>query len=192
MKKRKNKGKKKIIAIVIAIVVVLTIGIGAYLYWYNSSEPKTTQIYAKIESCSELVTAKATTYDFLDWESDGIKYITQKKCTLFCCATIEARYDLSKCEIDEDETSVIIKLPSTATHKVILDEIKYLEQKNGIFADRDLDDSESAKKYAENELTSKYNYEELDNMAKEQLEKTLSTMLAETVKEKEIKYEYVL
>lgn len=188
--------KKILIALVTATVLLGgAFFAGAYFEPFSFDREETydtTQIYGQIESCSELVTAKESCYTFVPWETDGIKYLTKKECTLFCSATVEARYDLSNVHVECSESGISIDLPKAPVHQFTIDEVKYLEQKNGLFSDRDLDDSEEARKYAESQLTGQYDYTALDAAAKEQLEKTLSAVLKDAAPGGTIQYEYVL
>lgn len=183
---------KKSIRPMIYLVLIAIIAVAVCIAVMNMKQEKDpvteNVIMGKIESSSELTSAKLI-YTGLKHYSDGkIPFLTQEAFSMTYSATIRAGIDLDHLDVDVTDSRVVITVPEVEIQEINVDEdsIQFYDKKFALFKGDSKEDVITAIKEIKQEIEAKPELEELKTEAKRQTEILFHSLFDDTIGDREL------
>ena len=183
---------KKSIRPMIYLVLIAIIAVAVCIAVMNMKQEKDpvteNVIMGKIESSSELTSAKLI-YTGLKHYSDGkIPFLTQEAFSMTYSATIRAGIDLDQLDVDVTDSRVVITVPEVEIQEINVDEdsIQFYDKKFALFKGDSKEDVITAIKEIKQEIETKPELEELKTEAKRQTEILFHSLFDDTIGDREL------
>ena len=129
-------------------------------------------VASKLNTVSELCTARLTYNGLIRYEEGKIPLITKKAFFMVYQAEVKAGVDLSLAKVTIEEKTIKIKLPSSMIQDlyIVQDSIQFYDEKTALFNASDRDDALDALKEAEKHVRENASLSELMDEAETQAE----------------------
>lgn len=186
-----NKGKIAVTLMRMITVIVVCIVILFVTYAFiRKDEPEITSTFIseKLETVSELTTARLTYNGIVEYSDGDIPFLTRKGFNMIYRAEVSAGIDLSQVEIDVTREEVRLTLPEEDVLDISIDSnsIKFYDEKFALFNWEDREDAVEAIKAAEEDVRENGNVEELKVRAREQTEVVLKGLLENVIGDRQL------
>lgn len=147
-----------------------------------------TYIGDKLESISELATAKMTYNGIIHFTDGKIPFITKKEFYMSYRVSVKAGFDLSKAEIRVTENTVTITLAEAEIYEPIVDEssFQFFDKSIAIFNPEKMDDLTEAISEAKDDVLAQPETEELKENAQESVKALLAALLEGQIGERDL------
>lgn len=147
-----------------------------------------TYIGDKLESISELATAKMTYNGIIHFTDGKIPFITKKEFYMSYRVSVKAGFDLSKAEIRVTENTVSITLAEAEIYEPIVDEssFQFFDKSIAIFNPEKMDDLTEAISEAKDDVLAQPETEELKEKAQESVKALLAALLEGQIGERDL------
>ena len=179
-----------LLIVFMAIVTVNVIKQNAELKDKLKEEQKIDVTYVgnKLESISELATAKMTYNGIIHFEEGKIPLITKKEFYMAYRVSIKAGFDLGKAEIIVSEHTVTINLPEVEIYEPNVDEksFQFFDKSIGLFRSEEMDDLSQAISEAKADALAQPETQEMKARAEEQAILLLTSLLKNEIGDREL------
>ena len=147
-----------------------------------------TYIGNKLESISELATAKMTYNGIIHFEEGKIPILTKKEFWLAYRVSLKAGFDLDKAEITVTEHTVTVDLPEAEIYEPNVDEksFQFFDKCFGIFTHEEMDDLTQAISEAKADALAQPETQEMKTRAEEQAVVLLTALLESQIGERDL------
>ena len=173
---------RKLTALLLLLIMSLTLFTGC---GSKKNEPEITAsfISAKLETMSELVSAKMTYQGIIHYKDGNVPFFTQKEFLMVYRAVVKAGIDLSAVKIDVTETEVKITVPAEVNVDINIDpeSITFYAEKTGIFAGEDKEDTLEAMSAAKEDILANGGIDELKATAREEAVMLITNLLKDLI-----------
>lgn len=124
----------------------------------------------KLETISELTTAKMTYNGIIHWSEGKIAFIDKKEFYMAYRVSLKAGFDFDKVDIQVTDVAVIITLPEAEIYEPVVDEksFQFFDKNYGIFAHEEMTDLSEAITRAKEDALAQPETEAMKETAKEQ------------------------
>lgn len=207
-KKRRIHVNSTVVVIVIAVILILLVALltkysqalvdnidelreeNALLVEQLDEERKIDVTYVgnKLESISELTTAKMTYNGIIHFKEGRIPGITKKEFYLAYRVSMKAGFDLDKAEIKVTDNTVMINLPEAEIYEPNVDEesFQFFDKSIGIFVHEEMDDLAQAITEAKADAMAQPETQEMKGKAEEQAVLLLTALLEDQIGERDL------
>lgn len=189
--------KGKIVLASIRMVSILIIAIVVIFVTYRltkKDEPEITNTFIseKLETVSELTTAKLTYTGLVRYTEGNIPFLTKKEFNMLYRAGVRAGIDLSQADINVTDSDVKLTLPKAEIQEIFVDadSIQFYDESFALFNGEKREDTVEALKVAEEDVRENGNMEELMAEAQEQTEILLTGFLDELIGDRTLVISY--
>lgn len=178
--------------IVVVAVLSLVYMVGKMLEENRKPEVTNAFISSKLETVSDLTTAKMTYNGLIRYEDGEIPILTQKSFFMVYRAEVRAGIDISKIQSSITETEVILYVPKVDIQDIDIDEtsIQFYDEKVALFNWTEREDTLDAIAEAKKDVKEKVDFEELNEKAKNQTEILLRGLFEGTIGERELEIQF--
>ena len=147
-----------------------------------------TYVGNKLESISELATAKMTYNGIIHFEEGKIPLITKKEFYMAYRVSMKAGFDLDKAEIIVSEHTVTINLPEVEIYEPNVDEksFQFFDKSIGLFRSEEMDDLSQAISEAKADALAQPETQEMKVKAEEQVILLLTSLLKNEIGDREL------
>ena len=202
---KKEEDNSKVVAAVIHLImtIIIVVAVIAVVWMIGNmitaeQEPDVTNTFigSRLESVSELTTAKLTYNGLIRYEDGEIPILTKKSFSMIYRAEVKAGIDFSEMNMEENivitDTTVTITLPEVAILDVEVaeDSIEFYDEQSALFNWTEKEDTIDAIQAAENDVKEKADMEELKARAKSQPTVLLQELFQNVIGERELKIQY--
>lgn len=142
-----------------------------------------TFISDKLETASELTSAKMTYNGLIHYSDGNIPFLTQKAFSMTYRAKVKAGINLSKVDVEITDSKVIITIPEIEVLDLSIDtdSIQYYDQKSALFNGESKDDALKAISAAKEDVTENGGIDELKTAAKSQIEVLMNGLFKDSI-----------
>ncbi len=169
----------------LTIIAAVIITAAACYIFMHTSTPKITNsfINSKLESVSELTSAKLIYNGLYKYEDGNVPFLTKKAFSMTYRAEVKAGIDLSKVKISVTKSDVKITLPKTEILEVHIDpdSIQFYDNKLAILNWQNKEDSVTAIRSAEADVRKKADIEQLKNLSEENTETLIKELFSDCI-----------
>lgn len=194
-----NRVSIKVVALCVVVVLVmglLAVGLGRAVKTIAELKDKladaliidVTYVGNKLESISELATAKLTYNGIIHFEEGKIPILTKKEFWMAYRVSLKAGFDLEQAEITVSEHSVTINLPEAEIYEPNVDEksFQFFDKNFGIFAHEKMDDLTQAISEAKADALAQPETQEMKVRAEEQAVVLITALLEGQIGERDL------
>ena len=184
-----------IVIIVVALAVIAQSAAFIVDKVYADESPKITRAFidSKLETASELVSAKMIYNGLINYSNGKIPFITEDAFSMVYSAEVTAGIDISQVESEVTETQVVLKLPQVDVLSIAIDEdsIEFYDNNFALFKGDSKDDVAAALKQATVDVEKQEDLSQLKQTAKEQIETIMKNLFEGCIGDKELVIEYI-
>ena len=194
-----NRVSLKVVALCVVVVLViglLVVGLGRAVKTIGELKVKLADatkidvVYVgnKLESISELATAKLTYNGIIHFEEGKIPILTKKEFWMAYRVSLKAGFDLEQAEITVSENTVTINLPEVEIYEPNVDEksFQFFDKNFGIFAHEEMDDLSQAISEAKADALAQPETQEMKVRAEEQAVVLITALLEGQIGERDL------
>lgn len=184
------------VIVVLSVIAIMSVGLvrvtrtNKHLQELLKEEQKIDVTYVgnKLESISELATAKMTYNGIIHFKEGRIPGITKKEFYLAYRVSMKAGFDLDKAEIKVTDNTVMINLPEAEIYEPNVDEesFQFFDKSIGIFVHEEMDDLAQAITEAKADAMAQPETQEMKKKAEEQAVLLLTALLEDQIGERDL------
>lgn len=182
--------------LVLAVIIALSIGLIKVVkanklleeQLKESQKIDVTYVGNKLESISELATAKMTYNGIIHFEEGKIPIITKKEFNMSYRVSLKAGFNLDQAEISVTEHTVTINLPEAEIYEPSVDEksFQFFDKSIGIFNNEEMDDLAQAISEAKADALAQPETQEMKVRAEEQVVLLLTSLLESQIGDRDL------
>jgi len=184
------------VIVILSVIAIMSVGLikviktNKHLQELLEAEQKIDVTYVgnKLESISELATAKMTYNGIIHFEEGKIPIITKKEFYMAYRVSMKAGFDLDKAEIKVTENTVAINLPKAEIYEPNVDEksFQFFDKSIGIFNQEEMGDLAQAISEAKADAMAQPETQEMKGKAEEQAVLLLTALLEDQIGERDL------
>ena len=147
-----------------------------------------TYVGNKLESISELTTAKMTYNGIVHFKEGKISFITKKEFYMAYRVSMKAGFNLDETEIKVTDNAVVINLPEAEIYEPTVDEksFQFFDKSIGIFVNEEMDDLAQAITEAKADALAQPETQEMKVRAEEQAVLLITALLEGQIGERDL------
>lgn len=176
------------------VVLILAMWLGAlssltsFLFPHSSPEVTTEFVMARLESASDLTTARLIYSSVSDYEEGSVPIVNRSAFSMFYSATVAAGINVTDIVPEVTDTQVILKLPACVVRDVNIDSssIRFFNQESGWFTQYGEREQVREALVQASEEVRHQDMSELLDLADEQLEDVMRGLFESTIGEREL------
>ena len=186
MTTKKNSILRKLLfpTLVVALCLTLFVGCG------KEDEPDidASFISSKLETMSELVSAKLTYNGVIHYQDGNVPFFTQKEFLMVYCAEVKAGIDLAAVGVEVTDTEVTITVPEDIAVDVKVDpnSITFYAEKTSLFNKDEKEDAVAAIQAAEEHVLEHGGIEELKSTARKEAVLLITNLVESLIGERNL------
>lgn len=188
-----QKGKRHITPLTVSLIAIAVIMVAAACIVVSicrKDEPKITNTFidSKLETASELVSAKMIYNGLIEYSDNKIPYINEEAFSMIYRAEVTAGIEMSEVDVEVKRSEVIITVPKTKITNISIDEdsIKFYDKKFALFKGDSKEDVIKAMQQAKTDVEENGNVEELLTQAEEQTDVILKSLFEDSIGDREL------
>lgn len=171
------------------ITIVITLLGCYYLFIFKPESDVTTGFISnKLESASELTSAKMIYNGYAEYSDGNVPFLTKKAFLMLYRADVRAGIDLKKVDVYVTPLSVKILIPEVEILDIKIDpaSLKFVDKKSAVFNWSKNDDVALALKAAENDLLKNADIEQLKETAQNQVDVLLRGLFEDCIDDRKL------
>lgn len=188
-----QKGKRHITPFTVSLIAIAVIMVAAACIVVSicrKDEPKITNTFidSKLETASELVSAKMIYNGLIEYSDNKIPYINEEAFSMIYRAEVTAGIEMSEVDVEVKRSEVIITVPKTKITNISIDEdsIKFYDKKFALFKGDSKEDVIKAMQQAKTDVEENGNVEELLTQAEKQTDVILKSLFEDSIGDREL------
>ena len=188
-----QKGKRHITPLTVSLIAIAVIMVAAACIVVSicrKDEPKITNTFidSKLETASELVSAKMIYNGLIEYSDNKIPYINEEAFSMIYRAEVTAGIEMSEVDVEVKRSEVIITVPKTKITNISIDEdsIKFYDKKFALFKGDSKEDVIKAMQQAKTDVEENGNVEELLTQAEKQTDVILKSLFEDSIGDREL------
>lgn len=188
-----QKGKRHITPLTVSLIAIAVIMVAAACIVVSicrKDDPKITNTFidSKLETASELVSAKMIYNGLIEYSDNKIPYINEEAFSMTYRAEVTAGIEMSEVDVEVKRSEVIITVPKTKITNISIDEdsIKFYDKKFALFKGDSKEDVIKAMQQAKTDVEENGNVEELLTQAEKQTDVILKSLFEDSIGDREL------